>query len=1164
MLVPTFRSAPARGSALVTVMFLTGVMALITASLLVYTRNERRANERNKLVLRARNMSENISAYAAEQITTKLYRLRSFSPLAYLTGVNQIHLPPAHVLDSAFTSSTRGMEVRAGLTGSTGMVFINPATNPNSANAGLQVNTSTIPIIAQATASHASIGSYSAFTQYDLEADMVPLFQFAMFYNMDLELSPGADMIIAGPVHTNGNLIARSQTGNTNLVQFLDRVSAAGGFFAHTAHKGPTYDENGDADNGPGGTGPLRLQNTAGVVTDIRSGSLWRDHKYGASAVSPSTLASFKTFASSTYGANFRTSVHGVTPLVLPGVSDYAETDDPDTPGDDRANGRQIIAPSSPADTAQLKETKIARRAGLYLVVNPDDEERSGVLPDGSTFPMRARSYRCFLNTVNSDLSHSIIEVVLPGQPSYGPMNAHPNNLPNAYRTNTSVRHNQVLRIPQGGGVDLAGTGYAVGSSAPTMASFADAFFYDLRRANNNRGGAPFNRPSYPYTPRPIAKIDFDLTRFRMSVERTLHGATRSTIYYPAPPSDSGTWGDFIFNPNASPGIYGLGLGAAFDTFTANDVIGAIQKSAASAYSPGQIAIKSWIRQGSGVTSAYPARLVIAESADGVTFTPRYTSTGDESTKTYTPSAGITHLRLRLYLAGVGTEDATKLCDEQIIPIVQDGSSTVSAVLTNAYHVVPSSQPGTSLKFDDAITEMRVYVGGIDDTANWTFSRGATTGGANGAFGTGLNANVFTASALTSGTGTIALTATKGSTVISRTMTLAKQSSVSGLIDTPGGVQANHGRWLTVLNQQTADPFRIYFAPADPADPAIQANPDTFAVETAHLVNTVAPCPWFDGITVYVHSVDAEVRAQTSSSPNRVDSGVRLWNGRGPVVSLSGTTYPGRTGFAFATNDAAYVVGHFNADGSINANANSSTNPGGYSARYPESSSEMLTSIMADAITILSQPSFNSSYQQVAGWSDSLSAHRKTATGAYTTNWATTNPSSGSNRRDGVSTSFVPAAYPNLGNQAPGSGAAVTAKLDPIATEVSTALLMGLVPTNHNPAGLTDGAPTSGANNQTSGGAHNFPRLLEHWSGVGLYIRGSMVAMFESRVAMEPWSLRVYTAPGRYWGLHESLRNVNHDLPLEPILLNARRVRFRELTAAEYAARKAQIEALPH
>jgi hypothetical protein len=285
-----------------------------------------------------------------------------------------------------------------------------------------------------------------------------------------------------------------------------------------------------------------------------------------------------------------------------------------------------------------------------------------------------------------------------------------------------------------------------------------------------------------------------------------------------------------------------------------------------------------------------------------------------------------------------------------------------------------------------------------------------------------------------------------------------------------------------------------------------------------------------------------------------------LWNGRGPVASLTTT---GATGFTFATNDPVYIVGHFNADGVINSNSSSNSNPGGYSGRYPDSSSEMLASIMGDAITILSQPVYNNSYVQTSGWSDSLSDHRRDDDFSWVSNWASTDPSN-SNRQDGVSTSFKPAAMPNLGNGTAGSGSSKTSKFDPSVTEISAALLIGIVPTNHNPSGLTSGPPSSGANNQTSGGVHNYPRLLEAWNGTGLYIRGSMVAMFESRVAMEPWSLRVYSGAGRYWGLHESLRTSSHDIPLEPMLLNARRMRFRELSASEYAAQKTTIEALPH
>jgi hypothetical protein len=232
----------------------------------------------------------------------------------------------------------------------------------------------------------------------------------------------------------------------------------------------------------------------------------------------------------------------------------------------------------------------------------------------------------------------------------------------------------------------------------------------------------------------------------------------------------------------------------------------------------------------------------------------------------------------------------------------------------------------------------------------------------------------------------------------------------------------------------------------------------------------------------------------------------------------------------------------------------------------------MLTSVMGDAITILSQPAFENPsgtiYRQYAGWSDSLSANRRDDGSSFTwsSNWATTNPSS-SNRQDGVANSVTPAAMPNLGNTSPGPGSARAQKFSPTTTEISTCFLIGIVPTNHNPSGIAgvDNPPTTASNNQTSGGVHNYPRLLEAWAGaVPLYIRGSMVAMFESRVAMEPWSIRVYNGAIRNWGLHQSLRDTNHDLPLEPMVLNARRARYREITATEYAAMKAKIEALPH
>src|SRR5208283_4081741 len=54
-----------------------------------------------------------------------------------------------------------------------------------------------------------------------------------------------------------------------------------------------------------------------------------------------------------------------------------------------------------------------------------------------------------------------------------------------------------------------------------------------------------------------------------------------------------------------------------------------------------------------------------------------------------------------------------------------------------------------------------------------------------------------------------------------------------------------------------------------------------------------------------------------------------------------------------------------------------------------------------------------------------------------------------------------------------------------------------------NAAILTGIVPSDGVN--YSGGAENFPRFQENWSGVNFYYNGSMVEMFTSQIASDPW-----------------------------------------------------------
>lgn len=1003
------------------------VMAILSGSILRYSLTERRGNERNRLTIRAQNTAENISLYAAEQLTTKLYRLGS-APVGRFpssgTSTSVIRLPVAdltstsNVLLSEFNPNATGMEVRAAIESASAYTLVTDTTSPNF---DLQVSTAKVPIISKGTATLPEIGTITAYMEQDMELALTPLFQFGMFYNMDLELYPSAAFTVSGPVHTNNSLMAHPDHGSTNTIHFEDRVSAAEFIVTDQALKAATRYGDGSIPTATPSNGQVIFENTSDVQTSMKVGSVWNDCRWQSTTYPPgaTALTNFRNWTEATYGTNVRAGIHGVTKLELPGIGTYKQTDDPATSEDERNNGRQIIespdqkrwdgtAFSWTSDTADLKQTKISWRAGLYIMVNPDDTARTGKLPDGTIVTMLPRTYRCWLNKINTNGTHTVTEVVLPGQPAYGYNDngttgstaddfMYQNNLPNQFTNTTSVGINQVLRIPTGartwedvmshsaGGLvvddnrTIKTTGYA-GYTTSTLPTFpadgtstpyvADAFFYDIRRANGSgamsttSGATAFGRAtgSAAYTPRPIVKIDFDMGRFKMMVNRVISAATTSSGYKLDLPTTAGTgWSNSIYNPSATAASFGLGV---------------------------------W----------------------------------DTTSSSFTAAASF-----------------------------------------------PASSPAAALL--------------------------------------------------------------------------------------------------------RRDPFNLYRAPVDATErAAILVDPTAYAVTATQLSGA-----WYDGVAVYIHSVDAEQRSQTSGVADRTDSGVRLWNGRGPLPSLTTT---GKTGCTFATNDPVYIVGHYNADGTVQSdptNVGSGTAPyyGGYSAKYPDSANEYLSAVFGDAISILSQPTYEQTgaagsyaYYQINGWADAKSALPHNAS---VDNWDT----AGAGSSDGVynPTSINPGVLPNLNtpNGSTGSVAASKTKLGAVTTEVSTALVVGIVPSHHNPTGLTDRPPTSGTagggvvvtvsskvgNNVNSGGANNFPRLLDNWSGDSLYIRGSMVALFESRVAMEPFThSRCYSAPSRFWGLHYNFSQAAHDVPLEPIVLSATRLGFRRLSPGEYATRKTAIEAM--
>lgn len=76
-----------------------------------------------------------------------------------------------------------------------------------------------------------------AMLEMDIKSRVVPLFQFAVFYKNDLEILPGPDMVLSGPVHTNSNLYL----GGNNTLRIKSQVTAVGDIFNSRKDNGTTY-----------------------------------------------------------------------------------------------------------------------------------------------------------------------------------------------------------------------------------------------------------------------------------------------------------------------------------------------------------------------------------------------------------------------------------------------------------------------------------------------------------------------------------------------------------------------------------------------------------------------------------------------------------------------------------------------------------------------------------------------------------------------------------------------------------------------------------------------------------------------------------------------------------------------------------------------------------
>jgi len=195
----------------------------------------------------------------------------------------------------------------------------------------------------------------------DLELRYIPLFVFAVFYNADLEVHPGAQMEITGRVHTNGSLYCGSDGA---ALKFKDYVTAVGDIFhGRRPESGLTLKDGTDS----------FWNGTADV--SMRDGLGWIDH----------LRTDWATLSQDRWNGYVADAAHEVEEL-LPPIPRLEDSQG-------HPNAHAIIEranPSSPdeAPGSSLRQEKFEYKAGLKIVRDPSSGAVRGYNQAGTAVPL--------------------------------------------------------------------------------------------------------------------------------------------------------------------------------------------------------------------------------------------------------------------------------------------------------------------------------------------------------------------------------------------------------------------------------------------------------------------------------------------------------------------------------------------------------------------------------------------------------------------------------------------------------------------------------------------------------------------------------------------------------------------------------------------------------
>lgn len=252
--------------ALIIVMFFTAVSLMALSGALKWTSTNVQLTDRNNEYFN--------SVYAAEAATEKvLTRLgRDYvgngEGTVYSSLTNYQGMYPT-IAESSYWNGFVFSDAN-GNSNKTYVSRISTATYTNlmSQYAGLNGLAATYRIVSNAKRL-GMVKPVTAGVKQDIQVAAIPLFQFAIFYAIDLEINPGPNMTISGRVHSNHDLYLQPQA----LLKFLSHVTVVGKIYIGKSPLDPTVRTPGtvtfmgEHDGGASSlTLPIGTNNTATAV----------------------------------------------------------------------------------------------------------------------------------------------------------------------------------------------------------------------------------------------------------------------------------------------------------------------------------------------------------------------------------------------------------------------------------------------------------------------------------------------------------------------------------------------------------------------------------------------------------------------------------------------------------------------------------------------------------------------------------------------------------------------------------------------------------------------------------------------------------------------------------------------------------------------------------